>query len=65
MFAPILLTLWLPFGLVLGLLLFFLGLPLVKNLQVPKPARIAVPIINFAAGALILTLLTGRIGIWG
>jgi len=65
MFAPILLIIWLPFGLILGLLLFFLGLPLVKNLQVPRPARIAVPIVNFLAGALILTLLTGRIGIWG
>ena len=65
MFAPILLLIWLPFGLVLGLVLFFLGLPLVKNLQVPRPMRIAVPIINFAAGALILTLLTGQIGIWG
>jgi hypothetical protein len=65
MFAPILLALWLPFGLILGLVLFFLGLPLVKNLQVPRPMRIAVPIINFLAGGLILTLLTGRIGIWG
>ena len=65
MFAPILLVIWVPFGLVLGLLLFFLGLPLVKNLQVPRPMRIAVPIVNFAAGAIILTLLTGHIGIWG
>jgi hypothetical protein len=65
MFAPILLVIWVPFGLVLGLLLFFLGLPLVKNLLVPRPLRIAVPIVNLAAGAIILTLLTGHIGIWG
>ena len=65
MFAPILLALWVPFGLLLGLVLFFFGIPLVKNIQVPRPFRIAVPIVNFLAGGLILTLLTGRIGIWG
>jgi len=65
MFAPILLTLWLPFGVLLGLALFFLGIPAVKNLQMPRPLRVALPIINFLAGAFILTLITGKIGIWG
>jgi hypothetical protein len=65
MFAPILLALWVPFGVVIGLVLFFFGIPLVKNLQVPRPARIALPIVNFLVVAALLTLLTGRIGIWG
>jgi hypothetical protein len=65
MFAPILLLVWGLFGLVLGLMLFFLGIPAVKNLLMPRPLRIVLPIINFAAGALILRLITGHFGIFG
>ena len=65
MFAPLLLILWIPFGIVLALALFFLGIPAVKNLQMPRPLRIALPIINALAGAFILFLITGRIGVWG
>ena len=64
MFAPLLLITWIPFGLVLGLVLFLTSIPAVKNLQMPRPLRIALPIINFVAGALILTLITKHIGPW-
>jgi hypothetical protein len=64
MFAPLLLILWVPFGIVLALALFFLGIPAVKNLQMPRPLRIALPIVNALAGAFILYLITGSLGIW-
>jgi hypothetical protein len=57
MFAPILLIFWPPAGLILALGLFFLGLPGIKNLQIPRPIRIALPIVHLLAGALILYLL--------
>lgn len=65
MFAPLLLIFWIPFGLLLGLILFLFGIPLVKNLDVPRPFRIAVPIINLLAVGGLLFLFTGKIGIWG
>lgn len=64
MWAPLLLILWLPYGIFLGVALFFLGIPTVKNLLMPKAMRIVLPIINTLAGAVIMTLITGRIGIW-
>ncbi|MGC4175740.1 hypothetical protein [Demequina sp.] len=64
-FAPLILLIWVPFGLVLGLILFFMGIPGVKNQQMPRGLRIALPLINTVAAAVILTLITGRIGIWG
>jgi len=65
MFAPLVLVIWVPFGLILGLVLFFMGLPGVKNDQMPRGLRVALPLINTVAAAVILTLITGRIGIWG
>ena len=65
MFAPLLLVIWVPFGLLLALALFFLGIPAVKNLQMPRPLRIALPIVNALAGAFILYLITGDVGFWG
>jgi hypothetical protein len=64
MWAPLILTAWLPFGVFLGVALFFLGVPAVKNIQMPAGLRIALPLINTFAGAVILTLITGRIGIF-
>ena len=64
MFAPVLLVIWIPFGILLGLVLFLTSIPAVKNLQMPRPLRIALPIINFVAGALILTLITKHLGPW-
>lgn len=65
MFAPLVLIIWVPFGIALALALFFLGIPAVKNLQMPRPLRIALPVINALAGAFILYLITGQWGIWG
>ena len=62
MIAPVLLIIWIPFGIVLGLVMFLTGIPAVKNLQFPRPLRIALPIINFLAGAFILYLITGAAG---
>lgn len=61
MFAPLLVTLFLPFGFFLALALFFLGIPAVKNLQMPRGLRIALPIVNALAGAAIMYLITGRL----
>jgi len=63
MFAPILLIVWIPFGLVLALLLFFMGIPAVKNTLMPRALRIALPIVNLLAGAFILFLIAGPPGI--
>ena len=57
MFAPVLLVVWVPVGILLGIVLFLTGIPAVKNLQMPRPLRIALPIINFLAGAFILFLI--------
>lgn len=58
MFAPLILVLWVPFGLVLAVVLFFVGLPGVKNEQMPRGLRIALPLINTVAAAIVLTLIT-------
>jgi len=58
MFVPLLLVVFLPFGLILALALFFLGIPAVKNLQMPRGLRIALPIINTLAGGLIMLLIS-------
>lgn len=65
MFSPLLLIIWGPFGLVIGLILFFLGIPAVKNMLMPRGLRIALPLVNMAAGGFILYLITGRFGIFG
>lgn len=59
MFAPLLLVIFLPFGFILALALFFLGIPAVKNVQMPRGLRIALPIVNMLAGGLIMVLITG------
>jgi len=61
-FAPLILVIWVPFGLLLALVLFFMGLPGIKNQQMPRGLRIALPLINTVAAGVILTLITGRIG---
>ncbi len=64
-FAPLILVLWVPFGMFLAVILFFMGLPGIKNKQMPVGLRVALPLINTLAAAVILTLLSGKIGIWG
>jgi len=49
------------FGLILGVLLFFMNISAVKNDQMPMPVRAALPIINTVAGGVILALLTGML----
>jgi hypothetical protein len=58
MFLPFLLILVSPpFGLLLGGVLFFMNISVVKNVQMPRPLRIILPVVNTLAGALILVLL--------
>jgi hypothetical protein len=61
MFAPLVLVIFLPFGFLLALALFLLGIPAVKNIQMPRGLRIALPIVNAFAGGLILFLITGHL----
>jgi len=63
MFTPLILVIWVPLGALLAVILFFMGVSTVKNLQMPRGLRIALPIVNTLAGALILTLLTGSPGL--
>ncbi len=63
MFVPFLLILMAWFMVPLSLLLFFMSIPVVKNPQMPRPLRIALPLVNtvavaiamFAIGSLIAT----------
>lgn len=64
-FAPLILVLWVPLGMPLAIILFFMGLPGAKNQQMPRGLRVALPLINTVAAAVILTLITGKFGIWG
>lgn len=57
MFLPLVLVVFGFLGAVLGLILFFMNILAVKNPQLPQAARIALPIINTVAGALILIVL--------
>ncbi|MDE0573292.1 hypothetical protein ON058_07680 [Demequina sp. B12] len=63
MFAPLLLTLSLTLvGLFLGLVLFFVSVLVVKNVAMPKPLRIALPLVNTVAGGVIVAVLGGLLG---
>lgn len=57
-FAPLLLILVNPvFGVVLAVLMFFSSIFLVKNLSIPRPLRLAMPLVNTAVlGALLVAL---------
>ncbi len=48
-------------GLPLGLIMFFMNITLVKNAVMPRPLRIALPLINTAAAGFIILLLTGAV----
>ncbi|WP_062072680.1 hypothetical protein [Demequina sediminicola] len=59
MFAPLLLVFSLSLiGLVLGLVLFFVSVLVVKNEAIPRALRIALPLVNTVAGAVIISVLT-------
>lgn len=58
MFLPLLLVGFLPFGFLLALALFFMGIPAVKNPLMPRAVRIALPVVNTLAGAFIMYLIT-------
>ncbi|PKQ25754.1 MAG: hypothetical protein CVT64_08640 [Actinobacteria bacterium HGW-Actinobacteria-4] len=59
MFVPLTLIFVNPLlGFPLALILFFMNVTLVKNAAMPGPLRIALPIINTAAAALVVFLLT-------
>lgn len=59
MFVPLLLIFVNPMlGLPLALIMFFMNVTLVKNAAMPGALRIALPIINTAAAAVVVFLLT-------
>lgn len=59
MFAPLLLIFVNPvLGLPLALIMFFMNVTLVKNAAMPAALRIALPIINTLAAAIVIFLLT-------
>lgn len=61
-FLPLVLILVNPFlGLVLAVILFFMNITVVKNIQMPRPVRIILPVVNTFAGALLLVLLAGLV----
>ncbi|WP_084076706.1 hypothetical protein [Demequina sp. NBRC 110057] len=63
MFAPLLLVLSASMlGFVLAILLFFSSVLVVKNSEIPDKLRIALPLINTCAGAMILVGLAGIAG---
>jgi hypothetical protein len=63
MFVPLVLIFINPFlGLPLALIMFFMNVSLVKNALMPRPLRIALPVVNTAAAAFVLLLLTGGLG---
>lgn len=63
MFIPFLLIFVNPLlGLVLGVILYLMNISLVKNPLMPHPLRIALPVINALAGAVILSLVRGMLG---
>jgi len=62
MFVPLVLIFLNPIlGLPLGLIMFFMNITLVKNSVMPRPLRMALPLINTAAAAFIILLLTGAV----
>ncbi|WP_062076400.1 hypothetical protein [Demequina globuliformis] len=63
MFAPLLLAfIGGLLGLILGLVLFFMSVRVVKLEPMPRALRIALPLINTAAGVMILLLIPSIIG---
>ena len=58
MFLPLGLVVFLLPGLVLALLLFFMNVLAVKNPLLPRLARLAIPVVNTIAGAVILYVLS-------
>ena len=60
MFLPLALVVVNPlFGIVLAVLLFFMNILIVKNPQMPIVLRAVLPVVNTAAAALILFILSG------
>ncbi|WP_062522367.1 hypothetical protein [Demequina silvatica] len=57
MFAPLLLILWSFVGAILAVIMFLTNVFLVKNPQMPMGLRLALPIINTAVMAMVLTAL--------
>lgn len=58
MFVPLVLIVINPlFGSILGLLLFFMNILIVKNPQMPLALRTALPLVNTGAAAIILVIL--------
>ncbi|MDN4473708.1 hypothetical protein [Demequina zhanjiangensis] len=69
MFAPLLLVLAGGYGpalgavgLVLGLLLFFLSILVVKNDAMPVPMRVALPVVNTIAAGIVILVFAGALG---
>lgn len=63
MFVPLLLIAVNPWlGLPVGLIMFFMNVTLVKNPTLPRPLRIALPVINTVAAAVVFLALDGRLG---
>lgn len=63
MFAPLLLVLGAStLALILAILLFFSSVLVVKNAEIPSKLRVALPLINTCAGAMILVGLAGLAG---
>ncbi|MFV0633281.1 hypothetical protein [Demequina sp.] len=57
MFAPLVLIAFGFLGAVLGVMLFFMNVFAVKNAQMPRAVRIALPIANTVAGGLLVAVL--------
>ncbi len=58
MFTPVVLFGWL-IGAPIAVLMFFMNVMVVKNPQIPRGLRIALPVINTAVLALLLSVLLG------
>lgn len=59
MFAPVVLLAWLFIGAVLAVILFLMNIMVVKNPQMPRGLRVALPLVNTAAMAVVLSILVG------
>lgn len=61
-FVPLILLVFGWLGAVLGVMLFFLSVAVVKNPDMPMPLRLALPLVNTFAAGVILVLLADLIG---
>ncbi|WP_084104174.1 hypothetical protein [Demequina sp. NBRC 110056] len=61
MFLPLVLVVFGFPGMILALILFFMNVFAVKNPQMPRAVRMALPIVNTIAGAIILYVLAGML----